>query len=147
MKLIVIILVVTFSFGLFSCTDWSLHSVKSIETVNGQKIYFKREVRGINGNYDVIAISTNGNPCRSYNKETDYCICNSSQAVYYNINGNILTLYNYSIPQHAPTKSDFPVSVEGRQVSQIFTENTEKIYQEKGIQKLDLEIDKTIKCW
>jgi len=113
---------------------------------NGQKIYFKREVRGINGNYDVTAISTDGNPCRKYNEETDYCICNGSENVYYNINENTLVLYDYSKPQHSPTISEFPAKVESQSVSQIFTENTEKIYEQKGIKKLNLKLDESIKC-
>lgn len=101
MRLSIIFLIFMFS---TSCIDFSsfqsLHAVKSIEMANGQKIYFKREVRGINGNYDVTAISTDGNPCRKYNEETDYCICNGSENVYYNINENTLVLYDYSKPQH-----------------------------------------------
>ncbi len=144
MKSFIIFLVSIIS---ISCVDLPSHAIKSIQMMNGQKIYFKREVRGINGNYDVIAISTDGNPCRSFDEKTDYCICNGSENVYYNNDDNTLILYDYSIPQRSPTNFDFPVKVESRNVSQIFTENTEKLYEQKGIKKISLELDKTIKCW
>jgi hypothetical protein len=59
------------------------YSVSSIRLSNGREIFFKREVRGITGSYDVIAISADGDPCRSYDRQTDYCICTSTDRVYY----------------------------------------------------------------
>jgi len=57
------------------------YSVSSIRLSNGREIFFKREVRGITGSYDVIAISADGDPCRSYDRQTDYCICTGTDRV------------------------------------------------------------------
>lgn len=40
----------------------SEYAIAPIQLSTGQTIYFKREVRGITGNYNVIVISTNADP-------------------------------------------------------------------------------------
>jgi hypothetical protein len=49
-------------FVLWACglPDFSSeYAIASVKLAGGQILYFKREVRGINGSYDVIAISAN----------------------------------------------------------------------------------------
>src|SRR5215470_12030407 len=60
---------------------------------SGREIFFKREVRGVTGNYDVIAISADGNSCRSYDPQTDYRICAYTEYVYYKVEGDTPRLF------------------------------------------------------
>src|SRR6266446_246048 len=77
------------------------YAVSKLDLPNGKAIYFKREVRGLLGNYDVVAISPNSDPCASVNDDTDYCICFDRQYVYYKLEGDTLHFY-YATPNHTP---------------------------------------------
>jgi hypothetical protein len=121
------------------------YSVSSIRLSNGREIFFKREVRGITGSYDVIAISANGDPCRSYDRQTDYCICTSTDRVYYKTEGDTLHLF-YSTSTSAPERFPFQIIVENHKVHPMEREKFKQEYQKMGITRIDLPIDPKIKC-
>src|SRR5215468_1673470 len=116
------------------------YSVSSIRLSNGREIFFKREVRGITGSYDVIAISADGNPCRSYDPQTEYCICTSTDRVYYKAEGDTLHLF-YSTTTGTPERFPFRVTVENHEVHPMEREKFKQEYERMGITKLDLPID------
>jgi hypothetical protein len=121
------------------------YSVSSIRLSNGREIFFKREVRGITGSYDVIAISADGDPCRSYDRQTDYCICTSTDGVYYKTEGDTLHLF-YSTSTSAPERFPFQIIVENHEVHPMEREKFKQEYQKMGITRLGLPIDPKIKC-
>ena len=121
------------------------YSVSSIRLSNGREIFFKREVRGITGSYDVIAISADGDPCRSYDRQTDYCICTSTDGVYYKTEGDTLHLF-YSTSTSAPERFPFQIIVENHEVHPMEREKFKQEYQKMGITRLDLLINPKIKC-
>jgi hypothetical protein len=121
------------------------YSVSSIRLSNGREIFFKREVRGITGSYDVIAISADGDPCRSYDRQTDYCICISTDRVYYRTEGDTLHLF-YSTSTSAPDRFPFQITVENHEVHPMEREKFKQEYQSMGITRIDLPIDPKIKC-
>src|SRR6266542_5112753 len=116
------------------------YSVSSIRLSNGREIFFKREVRGITGSYDVIAISADGDPCRSYDRQTDYCICTSTDRVYYRTEGDTLHLF-YSTSTSAPDRFPFQITVENHEVHPMEREKFKQEYQSMGITRIDLPID------
>ncbi len=121
------------------------YAVSSIRLANGREIFFKREVRGITGNYDVIAISADGDPCRSYDQQTDYCICTSTDRVYYKAEGDTLHLF-YSTSTSAPERFPFQLIMENHEVHPMEREKFKQEYQSLGITRIDLPIDPKIKC-
>ena len=122
----------------------SLYAIARLDLPNGKAIYFKREVRGINGNYDVVAISENGDPCVSFNPDTDYCICYWSP-VYYKLEGDTLHLY-YGTANHSPAKHAFPVKVVNHETHSIESDELKRKYAELGLTRLNLTVDGTKKC-
>jgi hypothetical protein len=123
----------------------SEYAIAKLDLPDGKAIYFKREVRGINGNYDVVAISLNGDPCVSFNNDTDYCICSWHEYVYYKLDGDTLHLY-YATANRAPAKQAFPVKVINHEVHPMGAEEFKRKYAEMGITRLDLAVDHTKKC-
>ena len=121
------------------------YTIAKLDLLNGRSVFFKREVRGINGNYDVIAISPNGEPCVSVNDDTDYCICSGSEYVYYKLEGDTLHLY-YATANHAPATHEFPIKVVNHEVHPMDSVKFKGTYAGLGITRLDLAIDHTKKC-
>ena len=123
----------------------SQYSISKLDLPNGKAIYFKREVRGITGNYDVVAISPNGDPCASVNDDTDYCICSWREYVYYKLDGDTLHLY-YATADHAPTKTVFPIKVVNHEINIMKVDEFKRTYAKDGITRLDLPVDDAHKC-
>jgi len=123
----------------------SQYAIAKLDLPDGTPIYFKREVRGINGNYDVVAISRNGDPCVSYNPDTDYCICTWREHVYHRLDGDTLHLY-YAPAFNAPVRKSFPVKVVNHYDHPVIAEEFKRTYAEVGIIRLDLAVDGTRKC-
>jgi hypothetical protein len=123
----------------------SEYAIAKLDLPNGQAIFFKREVRGINGDYDVVAISRNSDPCVSVNDDADYCICSWRDYVYYKLDGNTLNLY-YALADHAPAKQAFPVKVVNHEVHPMDVEDFKRKYAAMGITRLDLAVAPTNKC-
>jgi len=123
----------------------SEYAVAKLDLPDGQSIFFKREVRGINGNYDVVAISPNDDPCVGVNDDTDYCICSWREYVYYKLEGDTLHLY-YAAGNHAPAKHPFPIKVVNHEVHPMDAEEFKRKYAAMGITRLDLAVDHAHTC-
>ena len=121
------------------------YAIASVQLSTGQKIYFKREVRGITGNYDVIAISTNADPCKSYDKKNDACICTFTENVYYKLKEDTLHLYG-STATSLPEKTLLPVKIENHEIQPLDREKFKKNYAQQGITQLALKTTSTNKC-
>ena len=121
------------------------YAIETVKLPTGQTIYFKREVRGINGNYDVVAISTNGDPCKSFDEETDYCICSYRKYVYYKIEGDNIHLY-YATATHVPARFPINLRIENHEINPLDREKFEANYDKQGITRLSLEIKPGSKC-
>ena len=120
------------------------YAISKLDLPNGKTIYFKREVRGINGDYDVVAISPNSDPCASVNNDTDYCICSWREFVYYKLDGDTLHLY-YSTADHIPTKP-FPIKVVNHEINIVKVDEFKRDYLSQGITRLDMVVDGTKRC-
>jgi hypothetical protein len=131
--------------GLSSCSFPNFspeYAISKLQLPNGQTIYFKREVRGINGNYDVVAISANGDPCTSMNRDNDYAI-NDCPSVYYKLEGNTLHLYFWTA-SGSPTKP--PVQLVNHEINNMDFDAFKRSYLSQGITRLDLVVDGTKRC-
>ena len=131
-----------------SCNYPDFSSEYAIETVNlstGQTIYFKREVRGINGSYDVVSISTNSDPCKSYDEKTDYCICSYRKYVYYSVEGDKIHLYA-ATANRSPERFPINLKIENHEIHPLDREKFEANYDKQGITRLLLEIKPGNKC-
>jgi hypothetical protein len=121
------------------------YSISKLDLPNGKAIYFKREVRGLLGNYDVVAISPNGDPCASVNSDNDYCICSDREYVYYKLDGDTLHLY-YATANSAPKKNNFPLKVVNHDINIMRVDEFKRTYAKDGITRLELPVDDTKKC-
>ncbi|GEM_PF-3277454 len=126
-------------------SDPSQYAVASVSLPDGQPLYFKREVRGITGNYDVIAISANGDPCVSQDDKTDYCICSSTEQVYYKLDAATLHLYG-STTNRTPAKFPLQLKVENHEINPMDQERFKRDYAKQGINRLDLVIKPENRC-
>jgi hypothetical protein len=118
------------------------YAIEAVKLSDGQTIYFKREVRGITGNYDVIAVSTNSDPCASCNPKTDYCLDSYPEAVYYKVAGDTLHIYGYGGIK-APEKFPGSSKIEAHAFDN-FSE-WESSYGKKGIIRMELKATKECK--
>ena len=121
------------------------YAISKLDLPNGKAIYFKREVRGLVGNYDVIAISPNGDPCVSFNRDTDYGLRSDGQSVYYKLEGDTLHFY-YATPTGTPKSGVFPVKVVNHEIDIMKVEEFKRMYPKDGITRLDLPVDDAHKC-
>ena len=121
----------------------SEYAIAKLELPNGKTIYFKREARGITGNYDVLAISANGDPCASANRDTDYRI-SECESIYYKLEGDTLHLY-YATAGDPPAKN-FPVKVVNNEINIMKVDEFKRNYSSQGITRLDLVVDGTKRC-
>jgi hypothetical protein len=127
----------------------SQYAIASVKLPTGQQIYFKREVRGITGNYDVIAISTNNDPCKSYDEKMDYRIYSYDKFgnyIYYKMEGDKLHLYGV-VANNSPTE-EFPLNlkIENHEINFLEWEKFEGNYDKQGITRLLLGIKPENKC-
>lgn len=115
------------------------YAIEAVKLPGGENIYFKREVRGLTGNYDVIAISANSDPCASCDRKADYCLNDMwPGAVYYKIEAETLHLFAFG-GISAPEKFPLPIKIEKHEISgftdqQEFESNLES----NGIKRLPL---------
>jgi hypothetical protein len=123
----------------------SEYAIETVKLPTGQTIYFKREVRGINGNYDVVSISTNSDPCKSYDEKTDYCICSGRRYVYYKIEGDKIHLYDATANQ-SPERFPINLGIENHEIHPLDREKFEANYDKQGITRLLMEIKPGNKC-
>jgi hypothetical protein len=131
-----------------SCNFPDFSSEYAIETVKlstGQQIYFKREVRGLNGNYDVVVISTNNDPCKSYDEKTDYCICSYRKYLYYKIEGDTVHLYG-ATANRSPQRFPVNLKIENHEIHPLDIAKFGVDYDKQGITRLLLEIKPENKC-
>ncbi len=129
-----------------SCMDLSPdYAIASVKLPNGNPLYFKRQVWGLTGDKDLIAISANGNPCTEYSPATDYCICDGFRDyIYYKVEADTLHLYPSILKE--PERFPFNLKVVNHDQDLIQTKQLEEKYQKMGFAKLDLKIDGSIKC-
>jgi len=121
------------------------YAIEAIKLPDGQTIYFKREVRGITGNYDVIAVSANSDPCASCDPKTDYCLAAMGpEAVYYKIEAETLHLFAHG-GINSPEKFPLPIKIEIHDISSVPAQDEFKRKMSRdGVKKLPLTA--TDKC-
>jgi hypothetical protein len=123
----------------------SEYAIASVKLAGGQTLYFKREVRGINGSYDVIAISANSDPCASQDDKSDYRICGSGEHVYYKFDGNILHLYG-STACSTPKQFPLHLTVENHEIHPIDWDLFKQDHPKQGIDHLSLILKPENRC-
>ncbi len=92
------------------------YAIEKVTLPNGENIYFKREIRGITGNYDVIAVSANSDPCVSCDRKKDYCVnAMWPDEVSYKVEAGTLHLFasgGFSVPEKFP----LPIKIEAHDI-------------------------------
>ena len=123
----------------------SEYAIAPVKLSSGQIIYFKREVRGINGNYDVIAISANSDPCASQDDKTDYRLCSGGEGVYYKLDGDTLQLYGSKVCD-APKQFPLQLKVEEHEIHPLDRGRFKLDYPKQGINRLVLTVKHENRC-
>ena len=140
---------------LLSICACSKYGITELKTSNGNKIYFKREARGLN--YDSVILSANDNYCAEYNPELDYRFTTIDPTIYYKIDSNALYLlsgnltlpgYEYKPEQYVTAPKSFPVKVVIVKPDKLIVwEKRKELYQDKGMELLEIPIDDNLKCY
>jgi hypothetical protein len=153
----VLIISIVFAFGIIIYTLRFLSSDYGIAkiSVSGRQLYFRRERRGLN--YDSVILSADGNYCAEYNPELDYRFTTEDPAIYYKIDSDTLYLlsgnptlegYEYNPEQYLSSPKNFPVKVVVVKPDKlIIWEKRKELYQNKGMEFLELPLDETLKCY
>lgn len=110
---------------------------------SGEKIYFRREVRG--RNFDEVILSPNPEPCVPPDSAGDLIFPDSDPTIYFKFEGQVLHLYP-SVLAPEPSQAKFAT-----RIVQHFLTNPERIklraeYQAKGLILLEIPFDNQIKC-
>jgi hypothetical protein len=136
---------------LVSCSNdfSSEYGIVTVELQNGQKVYFKREVWGLNG--DQLVISASSDLCsmpkpQEDRTEADY-VYNvlGTPEIYYKSSGDELTLYSTSLAM-PPTKTPFPIRIVQKQLEAIEMIELRSKARTLGLKPLKVEIDRTANC-
>lgn len=98
--------------SVFFVCSCSKYGITEIKTSNGNKVYFKREARGLD--HDVTILSSDGDYCREYNNEFDYNLAVGSSKFYLLDNDTlhvIVDLNDEQLNNRLPKKNVFPIPV------------------------------------
>jgi len=136
---------------LVSCSNdfSSEYGIVTVQLQNGQKVYFKREVWGLNG--DQLVISASPDLCsmpkpQEDRAEADY-VYNvlGTPEIYYKSDGDELTLYS-TVLANPPTKTQFPIRIVQKQLQTIEMIELRGKASTLGLKPLKVEIDRTANC-
>jgi hypothetical protein len=120
-----------------------------VQLQNGQKVYFKGEVWGING--DQLIISATPDLCsmpdpKATKSDTDYVYdVLGGPEIYYKSDGDELTLYS-TVLANPPTKTPFPVRIVQKELQTIEMIRLRDKASVLGLKRLNVEIDRTANC-
>lgn len=127
----------------------SNYGIVTLQLENGKKVYFKREVWGLNGHNFVISVSPDlcSMPKPTEDKsETDYVYNGMDPPIlYYKINGDELTLYSTTLP-NPPTKTPFPVKIVQNELTTIDIIRLRDKAPTLGLKEIKVEIDRSLAC-
>ena len=127
-----------------SCVDLSPeYGVLSLKTAASQEVYFKREVRG--QNYDVLVLSASKDHCERPNPKFDYIFRGGPSRIYYKTEDGTLILF-LTIAAISPESGSFPITVVQNEMHPLDFVDLEKNHQNLGLQRLEVKIDKRLKC-
>jgi hypothetical protein len=112
--------------------------VVEIVMPSGERLYAKREQRGLN--YDVTAISPDGNPCSSANPATDYIFRYDGNPIYLGRQQNKLRVYRYGSVQ-TPTTSATVSKVEVKVLGFGEFRSLQASYRQQDIEKIEIPIE------
>jgi hypothetical protein len=135
---------VLFLLGAGSCVDLSPeYGVLSLKISASQEVYFKREVSG--QNYDVLVLSPSKDHCGQPNPKSDYIFQGGPSGIYYKIEDGTLTLFS-TIAATPPESGNFPIRVVQNEMHPLDFVDLKKNYQNLGLKRLEVKIDKMLKC-
>lgn len=127
-----------------SCVDLSPeYGVLNLKISASQEVYFKREVRG--QNYDVLVLSPSKDHCGEPDPKSDYIFQGGPSGIYYKVENGTLTLF-LTIAAIPPESGSFPIKVVQNKAHPLDFVDIKKNYQNLGLQRLDVKIDKRLKC-
>ena len=136
---------------LVSCSNdfSSEYGIVTVQLQNGQKVYFKREVWGLNG--DQLVISASPDLCsmpkpQEDRAEADYVYnVDGTPEIYYKSDGDELTLYS-TVLANPPTKTQFPIRIVQKELQTIEMIELRGKASTLGLKPLKVEIDRTANC-
>ncbi len=127
-----------------ACPDYGPeYGVMSLDGSQGQKLYFKREVRG--QNYDVLTLSTDDDYCREPDETKDYVFGAHATKIFYKQSAGQLDLYMTS-PSKTPTEFDSAIRITQHRLSPLEFAELDKNYRELGYVLIDVKLDKDLQC-
>jgi hypothetical protein len=127
-----------------SCVDLSPeYGIVNLKISPSQEVYFKREVRGLN--YDVLVLSPSSDHCEKPNPKSDYIFRGGPAEIYYKIEDGALTLF-LTIEATPPESGSFPIKIVQNKVHPLDFVDLKKNYENRGLKRLDVKIDKMLKC-
>lgn len=123
--------------------------IQEIQISPGRSLYFKREVRGLLGNYDILTISLNPDPCAEYDGSVDAEFpAIGSHAFYY----RVLTLSNKVELQGVtdltlPPRGGLSDLLHYEVLHPLDWRSLEETWQSQGLKFLEVPVNPWIVCF
>jgi hypothetical protein len=122
------------------------YGVVPLEISPNKVIYVKRVVTGLAVGRDTLAISASTDPCTAPDPSSDYIYPDSGhQFLFYKIENGTLFLYD-SGEARTPENGQFPVKVVQNVLTTLEYIRLREDPAALGVKKLEVPIDKSIKC-
>jgi hypothetical protein len=124
-------------------TNMSSYGFSEVSLPNGQKLFFRREARGLN--YDSLSITANPDFCASPNLDEDITFPSIGAVVFHRFNEGRLVIYVISPPQ-IPKESPLKDVVTIQKITNPEFLNLKETYKERGLELADVPLDESLKC-
>jgi hypothetical protein len=118
------------------------HGITKIETSSGEKLYFHREVRGLN--YDALSLSADSDPCVKSDPSFNfiYPALGQAAAVFYKFENGELHISTTNV-QNPELQLSTNIKIV-HHIENYWAMDNEA--REKRLQKLDIPLDRSLVC-
>ncbi len=138
--LLLLILVMTNS----ACPDMSSsYGLFVVESPNGEKLYFRREARGLN--YDSLSLSQNQDYCSEPDASSDFIFAESATTLFYKFEGNELHIY-LTVLAKTPSNFSAETKVVQHKLNNLEFLAIKENYKNKGLELLDVSLNEMLTC-
>ena len=126
------------------CGMWSGNYGRvTIEAPNGEKFYFRRQVRG---NFEALALSADSNVCAKPDPAKALIFRAYTPVVFYRFEGNELHIYKMSTVD-VPTNFSKTIRLVLHDITNPEFIALRTTHTEKGLEASEVPVDTKLSCW
>jgi hypothetical protein len=129
----------------FGCSDFSSqYGMLMIESPAGEKLYFRREARGLN--FDSLALTKNPDHCRKPDPSTDIIFKGlDPNVLFYKFQDNELHLY-IDIPTNVPDNFLEKTKIVQHEITNPKFLFLKENYKSEGLEMVDVKLNESLTC-